>query len=133
MEHIGDVVCAIIEQAGKFLITQRPASHQLAGKWEFPGGKIINGESAIEALEREIQEELNLKIKIHTPLTPIDHSYSNFSLTLIPYRCTITRGTPQLTEHEQLAWVTDDSVTNYELSEADVPILEEYLLLRKIN
>ncbi len=127
MPNIGNVVCAIIERNGKFLIAQRPSTHQLAGSWEFPGGKVSNGESHRDALKREIHEELNVMIEVHSPLTPIEHSYPHLSLTLIPYICTITSGTPKAIEHQQLNWITVDSVNEYTFAEADIPILNEYI------
>ncbi len=131
MKDIGDVVCAIIERNGKFLVAQRPPGHLLAGKWEFPGGKVSIGESSIDAVKREIQEELHLDIYVHSPLTPNHHIYSNFSLNLIPFLCTIKSGKPKLTEHQRIAWVTSATIKDYEMSEADIPILNEYLSLRR--
>ena len=61
--HIGDVVCAIIERDGSFLVAQRPEGKSLALKWEFPGGKVEEGEPALEALHREIREELGVEPK----------------------------------------------------------------------
>ncbi|NNK95380.1 MAG: (deoxy)nucleoside triphosphate pyrophosphohydrolase [Desulfobacterales bacterium] len=131
--HIGEVVCAIIEDKGRFLIAQRPSDHQLANKWEFPGGKVGDGEASFEALEREINEELDLIVEIIDQLTPNDHSYPNFSLTLIPFRCSIIEGVPDPTEHQQIAWVTIDMIDSYEFSPADIPILNEYLSQRRIE
>lgn len=84
MKNIGDVVCAIIESGDRFLIAQRASDHQLAGKWEFPGGKVGTDESYIEALRREILEELNIQVDIHSTLTPNNHSYPHLLLTLRP-------------------------------------------------
>ena len=131
MRDIGKVVCAIIEKEDRFLIAQRPSDHQLADKWEFPGGKVGEGEAPSEALKREIQEELKLQIEIGTSLTPNNHSYPDFSLTLVPFRCTITEGSPVPTEHQQIVWATTETAGNYEFSPADIPILEEYLSLRR--
>lgn len=131
MNNIGDVVCAIIESGDRFLIAQRASDHQLAEKWEFPGGKVNTDESYIEALRREIFEELNIHVDVHSPLTPNNHSYPHLSLTLIPYRCTITSGTPQAKEHQQLKWVTVASVYEYPFADADIPILKEYLAQRR--
>lgn len=131
MKHIGDVVCAIIEEKGRFLIAQRPSDHQLSNKWEFPGGKVRDGETPTNALKREINEELHLDIEIYNPLTPNNHSYPNFSLTLIPFRCSIIEGIPIPAEHQQIKWVTIDTVDSYDFSPADIPILNEYLRLRR--
>ena len=127
MKHIGDVVCAIIEHDDHFLIAQRPPGDSLEFKWEFPGGKVTPGESADDAIKREILEELNTVIEIKTSLSPNEHSYENLSLNLIPFCCSIIKGSPQPLEHSFIAWVNKDTVKQYEFAEADIPILIEYL------
>ncbi len=127
VKHIGDVVCAIIEMDDHFLIAQRPPGHPLEKKWEFPGGKVTEGESPSDAIQREIFEELDIIVEVRSPLTPNRHSYEHLTLTLIPFRCFIVEGIPQPLEHSQIAWVNEKTVGDYELSDADIPILEEYL------
>ena len=127
MKYIGDVVCAIIEKDGYFLIAQRPTGHPLEKKWEFPGGKVKPGESTYDAIKREILEELGAEIEVIAPLTPIYHTYNHISLTLVPFRCSVVKGSLQPLEHSYIAWVNEQTVHAYELAEADVPILEEYL------
>lgn len=129
MKHLGDVVCAIIEQDGHFLIAQRPARHHLALKWEFPGGKVAVGETLEEALKREILEELMINIEILSSLPPSVHSYDTFSLKLIPFLCSILSGSPIPTEHSQIAWVNNYTVMDYDFAAADIPILKNYLSL----
>jgi 8-oxo-dGTP diphosphatase len=124
--HIGDVVCAIIENSGKFLIAQRPAGKPLAYRWEFPGGKVHEGETEISALSRELREELSIEVEIIERLTPVVHEYTDFSLRLIPFRCRIIRGIPVTNEHESLVWISMDESDRYEFPEADVPVLDEY-------
>lgn len=131
MNNIGDVVCAIIEKDEHFLVAQRPSGHPLENKWEFPGGKVDACETPSEALIREILEELAIKVDIKAPLTPHFHTYDHVALNLIPYICTISQGTPQPLEHKCIAWVTKESINSYELSEADIPILKEYLSLKR--
>ena len=131
IKDIGSVVCAIIEKDGLFLIAQRPSDHALAGKYEFPGGKVSEGEKPSDAIVREINEELKVDIEVHSQLTPNHYTYPTISLTLIPFICSIKNGSPVLTEHEQFRWVDQETVQKYPLSEADIPILEEYLLLRR--
>jgi 8-oxo-dGTP diphosphatase len=128
MKNLGDVVCSIIESNGMFLLAQRPGGKALALKWEFPGGKVKQGESEKEALKREIKEELGIDIEATERLTPNSHSYSSFSINLIPYRCKIVKGKPYPMEHANIAWVNAESVNTYVMAEADLPILEEYLL-----
>jgi 8-oxo-dGTP diphosphatase len=125
---IGDVVCAIIERDGRFLIARRSAGRHLAHKWEFPGGKVEAGESEAEALERELLEELGVRVEIFERLTPVDHRYPDRSLRLIAFRCRIVDGVPDAGEHEELRWIEIDEASEYEFPEADLPILTEYRL-----
>lgn len=127
MYHIGNVVCAIIEKNGHFLIAQRPVGHPLERKWEFPGGKVAGGESSREAIKREILEELDVIVEVHAALTPNFHAYQHLSLTLIPFRCSITKGVAQPLEHSSIAWVNEKTVKEYQFAEADIPVLAEYL------
>jgi 8-oxo-dGTP diphosphatase len=125
--HIGDVVCAIIEKDGKFLIAQRPVGKSMASLWEFPGGKVHKNETGECALLRELQEELGITAKIIQQLTPVLHKYPDFSLRLIPYRCLLHEGEPRAMEHADLRWITPGEICLYAFPEADLPILEEYL------
>ncbi len=131
--HVGDVVCAIIERSGRFLIAQRPLGKSLASMWEFPGGKIKSNESEQTALQRELREELNVQVEILLRLTPCFHAYSNFSLRLIPYLCTLKEGEPEALEHKALRWITPYEISLYDFPEADLPVLAEYLALLNEN
>lgn len=98
----------------------------LERKWEFPGGKAEPGESDSEALERELREELMVRVEIIERLTPVEHAYPEVSLRLIPFRCRIVEGVPQACDHEELRWITLDEVGDYDFPEADAPVLAEY-------
>ena len=126
--HIGDVVCAIIERDDQFLIARRSSGRHLARKWEFPGGKVEAGESEVEALHRELREELGVRVEILERLTPVEHCYSDRSLRLIAYRCRITGGAPKAGEHEELRWISIDETHQYDFPDADIPVLAEYRL-----
>ena len=126
--HIGDVVCAIIECDGRFLIARRTEGRHLALKWEFPGGKVEPGESEVEALERELFEELQVRVEVIERLTPVEYSYPERSLRLIAFRCRIVDGSPVATDHEELRWISIDDASGYDFPEADLPILAEYRL-----
>jgi 8-oxo-dGTP diphosphatase len=130
MKHIGNVVCAIIEKDGYFLIAERPAGDPLEKKWEFPGGKVAAAESPQQAIKREIFEELQVIVGVNSALTPKSHSYEHLSLTLLPFRCAILQGMPQALEHNRIVWVNEQTVQAYQFAEADIPILEEYLTIR---
>jgi len=133
LPHIGDVVCAIIERDGSFLVTQRALGRSLALKWEFPGGKVEEGESHAEALRRELQEELGVGVAIKGTLTPVFHAYGDFSLRLVPFLCTLLCGEPVLREHRALAWITPEMIAAYDFPDADIPVLEEYRALRAVS
>jgi 8-oxo-dGTP diphosphatase len=125
------VVCAITEQDGKVLITQRSSQMAQPLLWEFPGGKIDAGESETDALVREIKEELNLLILPQQRLTPVTHTYSSKSIELIPYTCKLLSGEIILTEHMAYSWIGIDELLHYTWCPADVPIVEEYICLKK--
>ncbi|MBM3423754.1 MAG: (deoxy)nucleoside triphosphate pyrophosphohydrolase [Chlorobi bacterium] len=128
--HIGDVVCAIIERDGSFLVAQRPEGKSLAFKWEFPGGKVEEGEPVLEALHREIREELGISVTVSAPLTPVFHAYTDFSLRLLPFLCVIRSGEPAAHEHHAIAWITLNTIGDYDFPEADLPVLDEYRRIR---
>jgi len=84
-----DVVVAVIEKNGRFLLQERPAGGLLAGLWEFPGGKVEPGESLIAALRREIREELGVGIEKVRRMTTVRHAYTRFQVTLHAFSCDI--------------------------------------------
>ena len=86
------VTCAIIELDGKILCTQRSESMSLPLKWEFPGGKIKDGESPEERLRRELTEELWIEVAVGQALPATTHHYPVFSVTLYPFICNIISG-----------------------------------------
>lgn len=123
------VTCALIERSGKVLVARRPEGKALAGKWEFPGGKIEPGETTESCLKREIEEELGCQVKVGPALSPVSHPYSGGTIRLIPFRCTIVCGEPKAMEHAEIAWLEPGDVRGLRLAEADGPILDEYLEL----
>lgn len=127
MKHLVVVCAVIVNTDGKFLACQRGASTSLPGKWEFPGGKIEPGESAEEALKREILEELEVNISILTPLEIVKHRYPEFEITLIPFLCKIINsGTPKPLEHSQIQWINLVEANDLDWAEADLPIIQQY-------
>ena len=121
------VVCALICESGKVLVAQRPEGKTLGGKWEFPGGKINNGEHPTDALIREILEELGLEINVGDSLTPHTHYYPEFMITLIPYVCSIRGGVLRPSEHKSILWASPVELLKLDLAAADIPIAQEYL------
>ncbi len=123
-----NVSCAIIKNdRGEILVTQRSASMKLPLKWEFPGGKIEDGETAEECLVREIKEELGIKIIITNSLKASIYHYKDFSINLIPFVCQIKEGEIKLTEHASYLWLHRNELANLDWAEADIPVLKKYL------
>lgn len=125
MKHL-HVTCAIIEQDGKVLAVQRSSSMSLPLKWEFPGGKIENGERHEECLKRELREELGIEIAIRQCLSPTTHQYSTFIVTLYPFVCRITLGDIKLQEHMTFNWVHPEKLHELDWAAADLPLIKQY-------
>ncbi len=100
--------CALIDLRQRVLVAQRPEGKTFGGLWEFPGGKIEAGESAEQAVIRELREELAVTIAIADlqPLTFASHAYANFQLLMPLFVCRQWDGQPQPMEHEEIAWVS---------------------------
>ena len=127
-----EVTCAIIFQGKKILITQRNKGMSRAGKWEFPGGKIEKNETADQCIVREIQEELNLNIKILQWLEAVEHTYPEIKIRLIPCMAKISSGTILAREHSDLKWVNAEDLMSFDWSPADVHVVKQLLkLLRR--
>ena len=117
------VVAALIERNGKYLIAKRKVDAALGGLWEFPGGKVEDGETEQEALEREIVEEFNTLIAVGKLLAS---TQINDKTILKLYACEHKLGAYQLREHSELAWVDNlQQLYGYELAPADVELLEQ--------
>jgi 8-oxo-dGTP diphosphatase len=121
------VVCALIERQDRLLVAKRAPGQSMAGMWEFPGGKIRDGEKPEDAIVREIREELGCGIRPIRLLTAHTHDYPDLTVTLVPYLCVLIDGEPRAIEHAQLRWAAKDELLDLEWSAADVPILERYL------
>lgn len=125
MKHI-HVACAIIERGRKVLCTQRSESVSMPLKWEFPGGKINEGESPQECLKRELAEELGIEVTIGAPLSVSTYQYPAFSVTLYPFICKIKSGEIILHEHAAMKWLTPEELRNLDWPEANWPVIKEY-------
>ena len=120
------VACAIIERGGLVLATQRSAAMSLPLKWEFPGGKIRQGESPAGCLRRELLEELGIEAPVIEALAPSTHRYASFTVTLHPFRCGAPSGPITLHEHAALAWVAPGDLPALDWAEADLPVIAAY-------
>jgi len=117
--------CALIDIDGRVLIGQRPAGKQLAGLWEFPGGKVEAGETPEACLIRELDEELGVKIT-HACLAPFvfaSHAYPAFHLLMPLFLCRRWEGFVIAREHAALAWVHPDRLAEYPMPPADGPLV----------
>jgi len=127
---VTEVTCAIILDKGNVLITQRSESMPHPLKWEFPGGKVKEGESIEECIVREIREELGVKVEVNRLLPSVRHSYGNFPIMLIPLVCTVRKGEISLKEHKSYKWISLDELEHVDWLEADrgvVRLLREKL------
>ena len=123
------VVAAIIIDNGKVFATQRGYG-DFKGGWEFPGGKIDAGESAEEALVREIKEELDTEIEVLELLDTVEYDYPKFHLSMDCFICKIKAGDLVLKEHEASAWLTKDILYSVDWLAADeglIPKIEKRL------
>jgi 8-oxo-dGTP diphosphatase len=128
-----DVTCAVIIRNGRILITRRGPGTARAGKWEFPGGKMIEGESREECIVREIKEELSIDISVTEWLKPVEHSYPDIHIRLIPCMAEITDGSIQLTEHSKYEWVKIKNLLSYDWSPADIAVVDQLLQLHALS
>ncbi|NLM39638.1 MAG: (deoxy)nucleoside triphosphate pyrophosphohydrolase [Firmicutes bacterium] len=117
------VMAAIIRHEGKILICQRK-SGALAGKWEFPGGKLENGESPEECLVREIREELDVEIEVERIYKAVNMHYSHGDFLLLSYLAKLVSGEISLVVHQDYAWVEPRRLMEYDLSKANIPIAQ---------
>jgi len=124
-----DVVAGVIEQDGLFLIAQRMADDTLGGYWEFPGGKVEQGEELTAALRRELWEELGIETEIGRQIHHVIHAYPDRDVRLYFFEARIVSGEPQKLEVADLTWVTATGFLDYQFPEADLPLLN---LLRGI-
>ncbi|AEQ52908.1 (deoxy)nucleoside triphosphate pyrophosphohydrolase [Pelagibacterium halotolerans] len=119
------VACALVDADRRVLIAQRPQGKQLAGLWEFPGGKIEPGETPEAALIRELAEELEIETKeaCLAPLTFASHTYDDWHLMMPLYVCRKWQGTPVANEHSALKWVRPQKLHDYPMPPADIPLI----------
>jgi mutator protein MutT len=120
------VVAAVIEQADRFLVTRRQHGVHLAGFWEFPGGKIADGESHAAALRREIQEELDVEVVVRDLLLETSHEYPERAVTLFFYRCDLI-GTPRAVIGQEMAWVARSELPSLNFPPADDELIRRLI------
>ncbi|MGK7901462.1 MAG: 8-oxo-dGTP diphosphatase MutT [Hormoscilla sp.] len=124
LPHKSIGVAAIWNADGQILIDRRRQSGTMGGLWEFPGGKLEAGETFPECIKREILEELAIEIEVGDRLITIDHSYSDFRVTLNVYHCRHISGVPQTIECDEVRWVTLDEIDQFTFPEANLQIID---------
>lgn len=117
------VVAAIIRDGDKIFATQRGYGEYKDG-WEFPGGKVEEGETPEEALVREIKEELDTEIEICEYLDTIEYDYPTFHISMRCYWCSVKSGNLVLKEHEAAKWLTKEEIDSVDWLPADITIIE---------
>jgi 8-oxo-dGTP diphosphatase len=123
-----DVTCAIIRnEDNEILIVRRGEKTDHPFKWEFPGGKTNHKESNEECIIREISEELSMDIVICGQLKPVEYDYGHTKIRLIPFICDTLEELPLLSEHVDFKWVSAEDLVNFDFTEADVSVAEQYL------
>jgi 8-oxo-dGTP diphosphatase len=118
---------ALIDTDGRVLIARRPEGKALAGLWEFPGGKLAEGETPEAALIRELKEELGIDVSAAclAPFAFASHAYETFHLLMPLYLCRRWQGEPTPREGQELAWVRPMRLAEYPMPPADVPLVAQ--------
>ena len=124
-----EVVAAVIINDNKILCVQRNANkyEYISKKYEFPGGKMEDGETKEETIKREILEELKMVIDVQEEFLTVTHQYPDFLLTMHSFICYCKDSTVTLTEHIDYKWLTKEELTKLDWAAADVPILEKLI------
>ena len=117
------VVAAIIAEKGRIFATQRGYGEFKDG-WEFPGGKIEEGETPQQALVREIQEELDTEVEVGDLLGTVEYDYPTFHLSMQCFLCRIKSGMLNLKEHEAARWLAEDELDSVDWLPADIEVLD---------
>ena len=118
------VVAAVIRRGQKILICRRPEGKNLAGYWEFAGGKVEEGESKRQALVRECREELGITLSVGAEIFHTLRDYPQYSMDISFFDCTICEGQPVAKEHSRIEWVGADELKDYKFCPADGDLIE---------
>ena len=121
---VAEVICDSLENTTKIFATARGYG-EFKGKWEFPGGKLEAGETSQQALIREIQEELDVKIEVGELIDTIEYDYPNFHLSMDCFRCVVVDGEIILKEAEAAKWLDKDELYSVDWLPADIALIEK--------
>jgi 8-oxo-dGTP diphosphatase len=117
-----EVVAAVVERDGRYLITRRLEGTHLAGLWEFPGGKILSAEKPEDALRRELKEELGVEAAVGDLIQTVDWTYPEKSVRLLFFRCALA-GEPTPFEGQEMRWVAAADLRSYNFPDADATLI----------
>ena len=121
------VAAALFDDGGRVLIAQRPAGKALAGRWEFPGGKVAAGESERDALRRELREELGIEVTAARPFMRLTHAYEDRDVELSLWIVERFAGKPRSLDAQALKWVLPAQLPGEDILEADRPFIAALL------
>ncbi|MEZ4393032.1 MAG: (deoxy)nucleoside triphosphate pyrophosphohydrolase [Polyangiales bacterium] len=121
------VVAAVIEREGRYLITQRRPTAVLPMLWEFPGGRVEDDESDIEALQREVQHRLATSVSVGSLISFVSHAYESYSVDLHLYECQIVGGDPRAAAVHAFRWVRSDEFDQFPFTPADEASMSKLL------
>jgi 8-oxo-dGTP diphosphatase len=124
------VAGALADADGRVLIAQRPRGRHMAGRWEFPGGKLAAGEEPFDGLKRELAEELGVSVRAARPLIRLRHDYPDRRVLLDVWQVTDYEGEPQALDAQALAWAKPDDLPQHDLLEANRAIVTALRLPR---
>ncbi|CUO68002.1 (deoxy)nucleoside triphosphate pyrophosphohydrolase [Clostridium sp. NSJ-49] len=120
------VVAAILQNDDKILIAKKKEGKPLAGFYEFPGGKVEEGENPEDSLVRELMEEMSIKVTVKDYVGKSIYDYGNGKvIELLGYTAEIIEGDIVLTDHDEYRWVTLEEVCNYNIAPADIPLISK--------
>ena len=119
-----EVVAAVIQSKTEVLLARRASHKQMAGKWEFPGGKIERGESPESAIAREIREEFDIEIQVGAWICTGTHHYPDLTVKLTAYYASTQDTILSSTDHDKIVWTHPSRLAAFDIAAADIPIIE---------
>jgi 8-oxo-dGTP diphosphatase len=129
------VTAAVITHGDRVLVARRAQSHHLAGYWEFPGGKIEDGESPEQCLRRELEEELDVEVEVGELLCRSSHSYDDRTITLLACEAHLPRQVARerlrSNSHDAVRWLAVSELLEIRLAPADRPVVEHLLAMQE--
>lgn len=121
---VAAVIKSLNDKGQTIILSTQRGYGEFKDSWEFPGGKIENGETPQEALKREIMEELDTQIEVGTLIDTIEYDYPDFHLSMDCFWCEMVRGNLVLKEHENVKWLTKEQLQDVEWLPADIKLIE---------